>query len=450
LYRVCQGGRHGPAGNPLCQERRFAIAYQVAGTGPFDLVFVPGFVSNIELFWERPEWANFLSRLAGFSRLILFDKRGTGLSDRIAGIANLEERMDDVRAVMDAVGSERAALFGVSEGGPMSLLFAATYPQRVQGLVLYGSFARHPFLTLEHILKERIELVERAWGTAEYSLGRFVPGMSQDDEARRYMARWERLSASPSATIAVLRMNGEIDARHILPTIRVPTLVLHRVGDIALPVQCGRDLARGIPGAKYVELPGDNHIPLFEPDIVDRIVGEVEEFLTGSRSDAEIDRVLATVMFTDIVESTRRAAELGDRQWRALLDRHDDTVRQQLTRFRGHEVKNLGDGFLATFDGPARAVRCASAIAETMRPLGIAVRSGLHTGEIELKPHDIGGIAVHIAARVADIAEPSETIVSSTVRDLVAGSGLRFRDRGLHALRGLPEQLHVYSVIAAA
>jgi pimeloyl-ACP methyl ester carboxylesterase len=208
------------------------IAYQVAGSGPFDLVFVPGFVSNIELFWERPEWANFFSRLAGFSRLILFDKRGTGLSDRIAGIANLEERMDDVRAVMDAVGSERAALFGVSEGGPMSLLFAATYPQRVQGLVLYGSFARHPFLTLEHILKERIELVERAWGTAEYSLGRFVPGMSQDDEARRYMARRERLSASPSATIAVLRMNGEIDARHILPTIRVPTLVLHRVGAV--------------------------------------------------------------------------------------------------------------------------------------------------------------------------------------------------------------------------
>jgi class 3 adenylate cyclase/pimeloyl-ACP methyl ester carboxylesterase len=439
----------------VAPETRYAksgdlrIAYQVVGSGPLDLVFVPGFVSNIELFWERPEWAEFFSRLAGFSRLILFDKRGTGLSDRVAGIANLEERIDDVRAVMDAARSERAALFGISEGGPMSLLFAATYPQRVQGLVLYGSYARHPFLTLEHILKERIEVIERAWGTAEYSLGRFVPSLSQDDEARRFMARWERLSASPSATIAVLKMNGEIDARHILPTIRAPTLVLHRVGDNALPVQCGRDLARGIRGAKYVELPGDNHIPLFEPEIVDRIVGEIEEFLTGSRSDAEIDRVLATVMFTDIVESTKRASEMGDRQWRALLERHDDTVRQQLVRFRGHEVKNLGDGFLATFDGPARAVRCASAIAETVRPLGIAVRSGLHTGEIELKPHDIGGIAVHIAARVADIAEPSETVVSSTVRDLVSGSGLRFRDRGLHALRGLPEQLHIYSVITA-
>ena len=287
------------------------IAYQVVGDGPFDLVFVPGFVSNIELYWERPEWANFFSRLAGFSRLILFDKRGTGLSDRIAGIANLEERMDDVRAIMDAVASERAALFGVSEGGPMSLLFAATYPHRVQGLVLYGSFARHPLLTSEDVVKERIEVIDRAWGTGEYSLGRFLPGMSRDDETRRFMARWERLSASPSATIAVLRMNAEIDARHILPTIRVPTLVLHRAGDTAVAVHCGRDLARAIPGAKYVELPGDNHIPLFEPDIVDRIVGEVEEFLTGSRSETEIDRVLATVMFTDIVEFDQMRRRIG-------------------------------------------------------------------------------------------------------------------------------------------
>ncbi len=424
------------------------IAYQVVGRGPFDLVFVPGFVSNIELFWEKPEWANYFSRLAGFSRLILFDKRGTGLSDRVAGIANLEERIDDVRAVMDEVRSERAVLFGASEGGPMCLLFAATYPQRVRDLVLYGSFARHPFLTSEDILKERIEVIERAWGTGEYSFGRFAPSMSQDDEARRSVARWERLSANPSAAIAVLRMNAEIDVRHILPTIRVPTLVLHRIGDTAVPVENGRHLAGAIPRAKYIELPGDNHNFGFEPDMVDRIVVEIEEFLTGSRTDVEIDRVLATVMFTDIVESTKRAAELGDRQWRTLLDRHDETVRHQLARFRGQEVKNLGDGFLATFDGPSLAVRCASAIAETVRPLGIAVRSGLHTGEIEVKPRDIGGIAVHIAARVADIAEPNETVVSSTVRDLVAGSGLRFSDRGLHALRGLPEQLHVYSVLA--
>jgi class 3 adenylate cyclase len=351
---------------------------------------------------------------------------------------------------MDAVRSERTALFGLSEGGPMSLLFAATYPQRVQGVVLYGSYARHPLLTLEDYLKQRIEAIDRSWGTGEYSLGRFVPSMSSDEAARRVLARWERLSASPSAATAIVKMNSEIDARHILPTIRVPTLIIHRVGDGAIPVEAGRYLAGSIPGAKYLELPGDNHVPWYEPEITDRIVGEVEEFLTGSRSEAEIDRVLATVMFTDIVESTKRAAQLGDRQWRAVLDRHDETVRRQLVRFRGREVKNLGDGFLATFDGPARAVRCASAIAETVQPLGIAVRSGVHTGEIELKPDDIGGIAVHIAARVAEIAEPSETVVSSTVRDLVAGSGLRFRDRGPHTLRGLPEKLHLYSVLTTA
>jgi pimeloyl-ACP methyl ester carboxylesterase len=317
------------------------IAYQAVGSGPLDLVFVPGFVSNIDLWWEMPESASFFSRLAGFSRLILFDKRGTGLSDRVAGIANLEERMDDVRAIMDAVGSERAALFGVSEGGPMSLLFAATYPQRVQGLVLYGSYARHPLLTREDFLKQRIEAIDRSWGTGEFILGRFAPGMSLDEAVRRALARRERLSASPSAAIAVLKMNSEIDARHVLPAIRVPTLVLHRVGDTAIPVEAGRHLARSVPGAKYLELPGDNHIPWYEPEIADRIIGEVEEFLTGSRSEAEIDRVLATVMFTDIVESTKRAAELGDRQWRALLDRHDEKVRQQLARFRGQEVKNL-------------------------------------------------------------------------------------------------------------
>jgi pimeloyl-ACP methyl ester carboxylesterase len=425
------------------------IAYQVVGSGPFDLIFVPGFVSNVEMFWERPQWASFLSRLAGFSRLILFDKRGTGLSDRVAGIASLEERMDDVRAVMDAVGTERAALFGISEGGPMSLLFASTYPQRVRALVLYGSYARHPLLVSEDHFRQRNEEIDRSWGTGEYTLSKFAPGMLQDEAARRFMARWERLSASPSAVIAINKMNREIDARHILPAIRVPTLVIHRVGDNAVPVEAGRYLASNIPGATYLELPGNNHTPIYEPEIIDRIIGEVEEFLTGSRTEAEVDRVLATVMFTDIVESTKRAADLGDRKWRALLDQHNHAVREQLARFRGREIKTLGDGFLATFDGPARAVRCAAAIAEAVQPLGISVRSGLHTGEIEIKSDDIGGIAVHIAARVAHIAEPSETIVSSTVRDLVAGSGLRFRDRGLHALRGLPEELHLYSALKA-
>jgi class 3 adenylate cyclase len=422
------------------------IAYQVTGSGPLDLVFIPGFVSNIGLWWEEPEWADFFSRLASFSRLILFDKRGTGLSDRMAGVANLEDRMDDVRAVMDAASCERAALFGVSEGGPMSLLFAATYPERASALVLYGCYARHPTLSGK-LLQQNIELIDRAWGTGELFATSFFPSKSSDERLRRTLGRRERQSASPAAAIAIPQMNSEIDARHILPAIRVPTLVLHRVGDSRVTIDAGRYLAAHIPSAKYVELPGTNHVPIYEGDITDRIVEEVEEFLTGSRSEPVLDRVLATVMFTDIVDSTRRAAELGDRQWRTLLDRHDDTVRQQLDRFRGQEVKNLGDGFLATFDGPARAVRCASSICELVRPLGIAVRSGLHTGEVELKRDDVAGIAVHIAARVAAEAEAGETVVSSTVRDLVAGSGLNFQDRGIHELKGLPEALHLYSAL---
>jgi class 3 adenylate cyclase len=270
------------------------------------------------------------------------------------------------------------------------------------------------------------------------------------DEAKRHAwARFERQSASPSAAIAILKMNSEIDARHIPSAIRVPTLVMHRIGDHAVPVEAGRYIASNIAGAKYVELPGDNHNMLYEPEMADRFVGEVEEFLTGSRGEVEIDRVLATVMFTDIVDSTKRAAELGDRDWRTLRERHSSAVRQLLTRFRGHEVKNLGDGFLATFDGPARAIRCAAAISDAVRPLGVAVRSGLHTGEIELTADDVTGIAVHIAARVAAEADASETVVSSTVRDLVAGSGLRFEDRGIHALKGLPDKMHLYSVLRA-
>ena len=425
------------------------IAYQVVGSGPFDLVFVPGFVSNVDLFWEMPDWAYFFGRLSAFSRLIHFDKRGTGLSDRVAGIATLEERMDDVRAVMDAAGSERAALFGSSEGGAMSVLFAATYPQRAQALVLYGSYARATHLLSEDQFNKEMDLIDRLWGTGEYTLGRYFPSGVSQEAARIAFARRERQSASPSAVMAIRRMNREIDARHVLPAIQVPTLVMHRVGDSAISVELGREIAANIPGAKYVELPGADHIPFFERDLTDRMVDEVEEFLTGSRSEPDVDRVLATVMFTDIVDSTRRAAALGDRQWRALLDRHDDTVRQQLARFRGQEVKNLGDGFMATFDGPARAVRCAASICELVRPLGIAVRSGLHTGEVELKRDDVAGIAVHIAARVAAEAEAGETVVSNTVRDLVAGSGLRFQDRGVHALKGLPEEVHLYSVLEA-
>jgi class 3 adenylate cyclase len=426
------------------------IAYQVIGSGPLDLVFVPGFISNLDLAWESPGWTRFFTRLAGFSRVIRFDKRGTGLSDRTVTIANLEDRMDDVRAVMDAAGSERAALFGISEGGPMSLLFAATYPERARALLLYGSYARHPLLRGDY-MKENIELIERAWGTGELLATYMTPSRVSDDAFRRQLGRAERQSASPAAAITILQMNSEIDARHILPTVRVPSLILHRIGDSRIPVEAGRDLATHIAGAKFVQLPGSDHLFVIDPDMVDRVADEIERFLTGSlASETEPDRVLATVMFTDIVDSTRRAAELGDRQWRALLDRHDGIVREHLARFRGREVKNLGDGFLTTFDGPARAIRCAAAIAQSVVPLGIGVRSGLHTGEIELKRDDIGGIAVHIAARVADMAEAGESLVSSTVRDLVAGSGLRFADRGLHALRGLPEQVHLYTALPEA
>jgi class 3 adenylate cyclase len=421
-----------------------SIAYQVTGSGDFDLVFLPGFVSNLDLTWENPSLAHLLSRLGGFSRLILFDKRGTGLSDRVAGIPDLEARMDDIRAVMDAVGSERAALFGVSEGGAMSMLFAATYPDRTCALVLYGTYAHYlTWVISGETLDGFIDVIGRSWGTGATAQF-FMPSKASDENFRREWARWERSGASPSAAVALTRMNAEIDVRPILPTIRVASLVLHRTGDPRVNVDAGRYLANHIPGAKYVELPGEDHVPL---DITDLLVDEVEEFLTGSRSVVEIDRVLATVLFTDIVDSTKRAAELGDRQWRVLLDRHDAAVRSQIGRFRGHEVKSLGDGFLATFDGPARAVRCAAAIAGMVEPLGLTVRSGLHTGEIELNRDDIGGIAVHTAARVVAMAGPGETLVSSTVRDLVAGSGLRFEDRGLHALRGLPEEVHLYTVL---
>jgi class 3 adenylate cyclase len=421
------------------------IAYQVVGSGSIDLVYVPGFVSNVELFWEMPEGTDWFRRLSAFSRLILFDKRGTGLSDRDVGIAPLEERMDDVRAVMDAAGSERAALFGVSEGGAMTVLFAATYPQRATALVLYGSYAYASHLSTDAEFSQEIERIDRLWGTGEYILGRYLPRGMSEGEARRVFARYERQSASPSAVMAIRRMNREIDARHVLPIIRVPTLVMHRIGDSAIPVASGRDLATNIPGARYVELPGTDHVSLHERDIVDRMMGEIQEFLTGSRGEVEVDRVLATVLVTDIVDSTRRAADLGDRGWRALLDRHDEAVRQEFVRFRGREVKTLGDGFLATFDGPARAVRCASAIVGKMRPLGIDVRSGLHTGEIEIQREDIGGIAVHIAARVAEMAGTGEVLVSSTVRDLVAGSGLTFQDRGSHIAKGLSEPLRLFA-----
>lgn len=420
------------------------IAYQEVGSGPLDLVLVPGFISNLDHAWDNHEFAHFLGRLAAFSRLILFDKRGTGLSDRTERLPTLEERMDDVRAVMDAVACERAALLGVSEGGAMSMLFAATYPDRTRALVLYGTYAHTPSWALPpDRAADFAGLIERSWGTGQ-SLAAFAPSKAADEGFRRWWARFERLGASPSAALALIRMNREIDIRHVLPSIRVPTLVLHRAGDRRVEAEAGRMLARSIPGARYVALPGIDHLPWIGD--ADRLVGEVEEFLTGSRPAAEVDRVLTTVLFTDIVGSTERAAALGDRRWGRLLEQHDEVLRREIARFRGRAVKTLGDGFLATFDGPARAVRCACAMAEAVRPLGLELRAGVHTGEVELAADDVHGIAVHIAARVAGLAAAGEVLVSSTVRDLVAGSGLGFRDCGSHALKGLPEELRLFRV----
>lgn len=419
------------------------IAYQVIGNGPFDLVFVPGFISHVDHVWDEPRWAGFMERLASFSRLICFDKRGTGLSDRVTAIPTLEERMDDARAVMDAVGSGRAAFLGISEGGPMSLLFAATHPDRTLALILYGSYALFPTAVMSpERLASFMEEVERSWGTGALVPG-FAPSLAQDVAFRNWWARFERLGASPSAVKTLMRMNSEIDIRGVLPAIHVPTLIMHRTADLRVNVAAGRYLAEHVAGARYVELSGNDH--LFCAGNSERILDEIEEFLTGSRSHSEMERSLATVLFTDIVGSTERAMSLGDRDWRHLLARHHASVRRELARFRGKEIKTTGDGFLATFDGPARAVRCAEAVRDTVRHLGLEVRSGLHTGEIEILPNDVGGIAVHVAARVAQLAAPGEVLTSSVLRDLVAGSGLRFEDRGVHALKGLAEGVRLFA-----
>jgi pimeloyl-ACP methyl ester carboxylesterase len=439
----------------MIPETRYAksgevnIAYQVIGEGPRDLVLVPGWVSNLEVFWEEPSLARFLRRLASFSRLILFDKRGTGLSDRVTDLPNLETRMDDVRAVMDKVGSERAALLGYSEGGPMCALFAATYPARTSALIMVGSYARrtwapdYPWGPTPEQHQEFFAKCERDWG-GPVGLEQRGPSVAHDDRFRQWWARLLRMGASPGANLALLRMNAEMDVRHVLPTIRAPTLILHSVGDRALDARGSRSMAQQIPGAKYVELPGNDHLPWLSDS--DAILDEVEEFLTGVRHGPEPDRVLATVMFTDIVGATERAAALGDRRWRDLLNAHHALVRRELARFRGHEEDTAGDGFLASFDGPARAIRCACAVSDGARQQGLEIRAGLHTGECELIGDKVGGIAVHIGARVAASAAPGEVLVSSTVKDLVAGSGLRFSDRGVHTLKGVPGQWRLFAV----
>ncbi len=425
------------------------IAYQVVGNGPPDLVLVPGWVSHIEYAWEEPSFSQWLRRLVSFSRLILLDRRGTGLSDRVADLPSLEQRMDDVRAVMDAAGSERAALFGISEGGPMCMMFAATYPERTSALVLYGTFARatrapdYPIGLPVEGLEKFLELIGRSWGSG-FSADYFAPSLAHDEQFRRSWARFERLAVSPAGIQTLIRMLYETDARHVLPVIRVPTLIVHRAGDQAARVAGARYMAERIPGAKYVELPGADHFP-FVGD-VDAILDEVEEFLTGARHGPEIDRVLATVLFTDIVASTERVAELGDHRWRDLLESYLGLVRRQLAQFRGREIDTAGDGVFATFDGPARAIRCAFAIRTAVRQLGIEIRAGLHTGECEIIGDKVGGIAVHIGARVAAAAGAGEVLVSNTVKDLVAGSGITFESRGTHVLKGIPGEWFLYTV----
>jgi pimeloyl-ACP methyl ester carboxylesterase len=425
------------------------IAYQVVGGGLRDLVLVPGFVSNVEGFWEEPGVARFFDRLARFSRLILFDKRGTGLSDRVEDLPSLETRMDDVRAVMDAVGAERAALFGYSEGGPMCALFAATYPERTSALVMHGSYARrmrapdYPIGLNPADVERSVETVRREWG-GPWGLELRAPSRAGDPRFRDWWARFLRLSASPSAAERLIRMNCAIDVRHVLPSVRVPTLILHPAGDRTVEPAHGRYLAERIPGARHVELPGIDHLPFC--DNADGVLGEIEGLLARAAEPAEPERVLATVMFADIVGSTERAAALGDRRWRELLQGFQAAARRALARHRGRELDTAGDGVLAAFDGPARAVRCACEIGEAAGGLGLAVRAGVHTGECEVLGDKLAGIAVHIGARVAAEAGAGEVLVSSTVRDLVAGSGLRFESRGPRALRGVPGEWQLFSV----
>jgi pimeloyl-ACP methyl ester carboxylesterase len=412
-----------------------SIAYQVHGEGPLDLVFVPGFVWHVELAWEEPAIARFLRRLASFSRLIVFDKRGQGLSDRLGRPPTLEESMDDLGAVMEAAGAERAAVFGVSEGGPMSALFAATHPERVSSLILYGTFARmlkapdFPEGVREERFDQWTEMVHEEWGGA-VGVDLWAPSELGNPEFERWWGRLLRQGTSPAGAIDLMGLYREIDVRRVLPAISAPTVVLHRAEDRMIPARQGRYIADHIPGARYVELPGADHLPTVGDQ--GALLDEIEELLVGSRGAHGAERALATILFTDIVGSTETAARLGDRRWRDLLERHDATVRRELAVHRGHEVKTTGDGFLATFDGPARAIRCAAAIHAELRRSGVEVRSGIHSGEVELIGEDVGGMAVNIGARVEALAEPGEVLVSSTVRELVVGSGIEFAERGVH------------------
>jgi class 3 adenylate cyclase len=445
-----------PVGGPAIPETKYArsgdvhIAYQVLGDGPFDVITSAGWISHMECQWEQPLLAHFLRGPASFARALMFDKRGTGLSDRVAGVPTLEECMDDIRAVMDAEGSERAALIGHYDSGAHCAMFAATYPERTSALIIVGGYAKgasdetHPWGPDPAVQELAVAVIHDEWGKGTI-IPVLAPSMAGDKAFTEWWARFERLSASPGAAAALFQMTTEMDIRDILPNIQVPTLIVHRTSHAVIPVESARYLAEHIRGARLVELPGADALP-YTPSGGDDILDEIQEFLTGVRKGPPSDRVLATVLFTDIVDSTKRASELGDNAWRELLDRHDAMVRRQLDRFRGIAVKTTGDGFLATFDGPARAIQCALAVRANLDPLGLDVRAGLHTGEVERRGQDIGGIAVHIGARVAALARPGEVLASSTVKDLVVGSGIEFEARGSHTLKGVPDEWRLFAV----
>lgn len=426
------------------------IAYQVLGNGPTDLVYAPGWISNVEYGWESPDLAHFFKRLSSFCRLILFDKRGTGLSDREVGFPTLEQRTDDIRAVMDAVGSERATLFGVSEGGNMSAMFAATYPERTSAVVLYGTGAKgswapdYPWRLKQEEIDDFMANLERNWGLP-FALDEAAPSVAEDEAAQKWFAANLRFSASPRSAMTIIRLSFSIDMRDVLPSVQSPTLVLVRQGDRWANVEEARYLAELIPGSKFVELPGEDHMPWWGGQ--DEVVGEIQEFVTGTRECASSDRVLLTILMTDIVGSTEKASSLGDRRWKELLQQHDTTIRRQVTRFEGQEVNTTGDGFVLAFTGPTRAIQCAKAIQRELRPLELETRAGLHTGECERRGSDLSGIAVHITARILHSASEGDIVVSNTVKDLVVGSGLEFVEHGIHSLKGVPGQWSLFTVL---
>jgi pimeloyl-ACP methyl ester carboxylesterase len=430
-----------------------SIAYQVTGDGPRDLVYVPGWISNVEVMWEEPRMARFLERLGTFSRLIVFDKRGTGMSDRVPSesLPTIEERMDDVRAVMDAAGSQSATLFGHSEGGNMCILFAATYPERTDGLILVSCYAKripsedYPWAPSSENRAEEIAEAERTFGDPDALPKWLAPSRMHDETFRNATARYLRLSSSPKAAAHLIEMNTLLDTTKVLPSIHVPTLCIYREYDADVNIEEGRWIASQIEGSKLVELPGGDHI--LNGDDSNEIADEIEEFITGHRTAAAPERVLATVLFTDIVGSTGIAAEMGDAEWRDLLDRHNAVVQAQVDAFRGRVVGTQGDGVLATFDGPGRAIAAAQSINVALTPLGLEVRSGLHTGEIEILGDDVAGIAVHIGARVSALAGPGEVLVSRTVKDLVVGSQVAFEDKGIHRLKGIPDEWQLYAAV---